>query len=194
MPHLGIKETALDVTATSRYRAGSPGLGAARTGAERGGCGFRRSQPGCERLRLAWAVPGSPLSSSRALPALPTWSRRGDAPPAWPSAWRCSALHCELPRRRRPARCPALLWVSPPGRQRPNRAAEGSGCGVALSLLTGTRPGRSAGLLLVGRGPGPHLLPRPKPSAVLCLPSWFYPNIASCASTSNQLQYRVSFK
>nr|CAG31105.1 hypothetical protein RCJMB04_2h6 [Gallus gallus] len=28
------------------------------------------------------------------------------------AAWRCSALHCELPRRRRPARCPALLWGS----------------------------------------------------------------------------------
>lgn len=54
------------------------------------------------------------------------------------------------------------------------------------------RPQRGAAACRTGAGP--HLLPRPKPSAVLCLPSWFYPNIASCASTSNQLQYRVSFK
>lgn len=172
MPLLGIKEAALDVTAIPRHRPGSPGSGAARTGAERGGGGFRRPWPGCERLRLARAVPGSPLSSSRALPVPPTWSRRGDAPPAWPSAWCCSALRCELPRQRRPARGPAPLWVSAPGGQRPKPAAGGLRMRGGPVPADGYPSGSSAAACRSRAGP--HLLPCPKSGVVLCLSSWLY--------------------
>lgn len=80
-------------------------------------------------------------SAGRALPAPPRWSRRGDAPPAWPSAWRCSAPRCERPRRRRPARGPAPLWVSEAA-GRPRGGAGGEGAAAARSARGRPREGR----------------------------------------------------